>query len=160
MLKNEVMMTSLMINLDSHADFFNEIPEYSEYMVKEVVKYNQNRPMVHREGPPSTSSANGSADPNRLQPPRQRQNNHTNNVRVCESKDEHVLKGMLEPQVGYFIKSCTANENLLTPKKNVYKEFITNFLAQSIPFDLLANLYKDLRGPWRPHVSTYSVPYV
>ena len=33
MLKNEVMMTSLMINLDSHADFFNEIPEYSEYMV-------------------------------------------------------------------------------------------------------------------------------
>ena len=34
MLKNEVMMTSLMINLDSHADFFNEIPEYSEYMVR------------------------------------------------------------------------------------------------------------------------------
>ena len=39
MLKNEVMMTSLMINLDSHADFFNEIPEYSEYMVSFVFKF-------------------------------------------------------------------------------------------------------------------------
>jgi len=33
MLRKDMMMTSIMINLDTTADNFNELPEYSEYMV-------------------------------------------------------------------------------------------------------------------------------